>query len=473
MEKIKEVDRELDRFAHGPTVRERSAALKSLFAWNVPQAREPDPRLEIGLRTLLEAAARGDERLEAVAALGRLIRGVKATSSRLVKMLEIVLVEPLPPAGGWADADERLFVAHVIEAVRPDWAIPYSAEFIATDDSAPKARDAFTGLLVEKTGSIQHSMESILAGSRPYGDFDRDARQLRSILNGLRSTMSLSVEVGADAAVKLAELVAAFSQRVDAGDSRKLRIETACDVLSFLSLLLRGNLGASFRPGSYDALKLIRSWFAPARWPDELGPQLNQLVERLSEAIETLAVRGTPDDGLFRVLESAMGRDDALRITRRILVERPGMPKEVHGWLRMGPSATRQASSSFSETAAEASLRNTDPAIARALLSARALQAELVSSAEESPLESPSSTGSTRVGRLALDMIQAVRVVAVTRGLKAHGMVGEIVEFAPNLHRFGATGARAAKVRIVQPAVIRQIGDGPPIVVQLALVEPV
>ncbi|TAJ70436.1 MAG: hypothetical protein EPO51_18070 [Phenylobacterium sp.] len=472
MGRSEDIDRKLDQFARADTVRERSAALKSLFTWNVPQAREPDPRLETGIRALLEAAASGEERLEAVAALGRVVRGVKAISPQLVQMLEDVLSNPLPPAAGWAEADERLFVARVIEAVRPTWAVSYSAEFLALDDGAPKARDAFTQVLVSQTGSIQQALVAILAEVRAVGDFERDSRQLRAILNGLRATMSLSVEVGPDAAVVLADLTVRLVRSADASDSRKLRIETAREVLSFLLLLLRGSLAASFRAESYDVLRLVRAWFAPARWPEELAPHLGPLLDRLSEAVETLALRATPDDGLFRVLETTLGRDEALRITRRILNDRPGIPEEVRGWLRSGPGGARQSPASSSENASEASLRKADPAIARAMLSVRALQAELATNTEEATLEGGSGAGMARFGRLAHEVIQSVRVVAATRGLRLHGGTGDIVEFDPSLHRLGATGTRTAKVRIVQPAVIRQVGEGPPVVVQPALVEP-
>jgi hypothetical protein len=472
MEKSEDIDRELERFARGETVRDRLAALRLLFTWNVPQARQPDPRLRAGIESLLGAAAHGDEQLDAVAALGRMVRGVKAISPQLVQTLGGVLAEPLPPAGGWAEADERLFVARVIDAVRPAWAARYSARFLAEDDGAPKAREAFAEILVQETGSIQRALEAILEEARPSGDFERDARQLRSILNGLRMTMSLSVEVGPQAALRLAELVARLARRVDATNSRKIRVETARDVLTFLSLLLRGSLAASFQSESYDALKLVRAWFAPARWPDELKPQLDQLLDRLSEAVETLALRGTPDDGLFRVLEASVGREDALSLTRRILHERPGVPAEVHGWLRSGPGAARPVA--VSEDAAEASLRKADPAIARSLLAVRALQADLATNAGEPGGEDVlDGAGNARLGRLAHDVIQSVRLVAATRGLRLLGAAGEVVEFDPTLHRVAPSGGRSAKVRIVQPAVIRQIGEGPPAIVQLAIAEPV
>ena len=472
MEKSEDIDRELERFAEGETVRERLDALRFLFTKNVPQAREPDRRLQIGIRALLDAAAHGDERLDAVAALGRLVRGVKAISPQLVDTLGPVLATSLPPMNEWAEAEERLFVAHVIDAVRPAWSDLYCADFLAHDDGAPKARDALSSVLVEQAGSIQAALEAVLDRADPSGNFERDIRQLRSILNGLRTTMSLSVEVGSEAAVRFAELVSRLARRVDASQNRKLRIEAARDVLSFLLLLLRGSLAASFQAESYDAMKLVRGWFAPARWPDELRPQLDQVLGRLAEAMETLALRGTPDDGLFRVLEAAVGREDALSVTRRILHERPGTPPDVHGWLRSGPGGARHVPPS--ETAAEASLRKADPAIARSLISIRALQAELATGADDAATEgSLDGAGTARLGRLAHDVIQSIRVVAATRGLRLHGVAGEIVAFDPNLHRMTGTGARTAKVRIVQPAVIRQVGDGPLAVVQLAVAEPV
>lgn len=466
-----DIDRELDRFASSDTVRGRLDALRALFTWNIPQARDADPRLEIGTRALLKYAASGEEQLDAIAALGRLVRGVRAISPQLVDALQTILVEPLPPLAGWADAEERLFVARVIDAVRPPWAVMYSADFLASEDGAPKARDALSVLLVELTGSIEGALEAILHWAQPSGDFERDARQVRSILSGLRKTMSLSVEVGAGAAADLAELIARLTPRVDASQSRKLRIETARDVLSFLALTLRGSLAASFQSESYEAFRLIRAWFAPARWPDELKPEIDVVLARLSEALETLVLRGTPDDSLFRVLEAAVGRDGALEVTRRILKERPGAPADVHGWLQSGPGTSRN--SAASETAAEASLRKADPAIARSLLSIRALQAEFATGSDEATGQGTLDTvAMTRLGRLVHEAIQSVRVVAATRGLKLLGAPGEIVEFDPHMHRMLAAGVRVAKVRIVQPAVIRQVGEGPAVVVQLATTEP-
>lgn len=470
METPDAIDRELDRFAGASTARERSEALKSLFTWNIPQAREPDPRIALGVDALLRAAENGDERLEAVAALGRLVRGVKANSPQLINRLGDAIAQPLPSAAGWADADERLFVSRAVDAVRPDWSIPYSAGFLTADDSAPKARDVFAEILVSQTGTIETALRVLAHEATPTGVFERDVRQLRSIIHGLRASISLSIDVGADAAAEFAGLVGRYIPRAGGTADRKLRIDAARDVLTFISLLLRGSLAGSFKSESYDALKLVRAWFAPARWPDELEQQVRDLRDRLAEAVEALALRGTPDDGLFRVLETAVGRDETLAITRRIL-DRPGVPETVHGWLRSGPGApqTKGADPGF---AAEASLRKADPMIARSVLAVRALQAELAENRMEPSAEMTTAASAARSERLVHEVIQAVRTIAAMRGLRLEGTVGEVVEFEPSLHRLITGALGTVKVRIVQPAVIRQVGSGPPAVVQQAVVEP-
>lgn len=465
-----DIERELERFVSGDDVRERLDALRMLFTWNVPQARELDPRMERGEAFLLERAAHGDQRLEAAAALGRILRAVKARSGSLSQALADALAEPLPSLVGWADAEERLFVARVLERVRPPWTAPYIAQFLIRDDTSAKAREVLSSLLVEMTGSIGAALTVLLdAGNisdlRDY-DFERRARLLRLTLGSLRSTMSLSVEVGSDAAARLGDLVDLFAPRVDATQDRKTRIETARETLGFLALILRGGLGASFQPESYRPLRSVRAWFAPARWPDELRHEIDATVGRLSEAIEALCMRGAPDDGLFRALEDIVGRQAALDVTRAILAKRPGMPESAHSWLQSGPGFQRAATS---ESAAEASLRKADPAIASSMAAVRALQAE---AAETLQGASVNGASSARLTRLLHETIQSVRMIAAVRGLKWFGAEGEVVDFDPLIHRMTTSVSRAAKVRIVQPAVIRQVGESPPVVIQLATVEP-
>lgn len=454
----------------GPGARARIEALKVLFTANFPQKQPDHPALQSGVLALEEAAAAGNERLEAVAALGRLMRGVKPLVRPISKSLQAAFTEPLPALTSWADAEDRRFVALAVATVNPGWALSYAADFLMRDDGSPRAREAFSELLVRSSGSAQIALETLVGEASRRGrlPFEVSVRLLRQTLAGLRTALSLEIPVGPEAPSRLADLVTAALPRIDAAQSRELRVEAAGDVLAFLLVLLNGSVSASFEPDAYRVVRSLRTWFAPARWPDELRPKLALVVERLVEAIETLALRRTPDDELFRTLDAIVGREEALEKTRAVLRRRPGTAPDVQAWLQSGPGAV---STGRSEAAAEASLRQADPAIAKTLMSARALQADAAALLDQAGQRADPALRS-RLARLIHEVVQAARQAAASRGLKLVGSAGDIAAFDPTLHRMFSPSARAKNVRLLQPAVVREVGNAPPAVVQLATVEP-
>ncbi|WP_146191529.1 hypothetical protein [Azospirillum humicireducens] len=305
---------------------------------------------------------------------------------------------------------------------------------------------------------------------------DTRARRLTRIVAALRPMLlAADLEAGVELGLSLADLIQAALPAHMLPESREVRDTVAETVVWLLYELLRTRFSLATESETYEAISLLNRWYAPASWPDGVAASLRRVAGVLLEATELLARQGITDDNLFLALVTLVGRDVAIRRTTLIGERIAGLAPDVLRWLRQPAQGRRRvASTNFAE---ESGLLSADEAIGRLMIDAATFSREtsrigqdiLDSLAIHDPgLVDPAG----KLLRGARLLMTSASVVAAARHLVLRNTPGEIVEYLPAEHDLGGMGG-ARRVRIITPAVIRQIEGLSPQVVLKARVEPI
>lgn len=441
------------------------------------------PAFQAGVHRLLAAstAAEGDTRLKALALLARLM-------SQPSKAVQAAVREGLAQAApaldtapaGLADPQDREYLAQAVRLA----AIPNRMAYLALLAAAERQhqssarRTAILGL-IESAPSLAVAFDALgeALAAQPGETQDvavtrakRLARVLDAVLSALRAIDPL---VGVDVGPALARLLTTALGGAPLRD-RDAAIEVAAPALEVLTAFVRPNFSLAREPQVFEAVAVLKRFFAPARWPDETLPARRSLANVLREAIALLAQAGVTDSRLRQILILLLEEHLAEAELRTLAEKAPGLTTQVRHWLTHG-RAMRTLEGA--DVAAESLLETVDRDIAEAFRESAfvreawsGMRGDLAEAAlDASPiLRQALALFDGRLERLT----RRIALAAQKRELTLVDEAGEAVEYSPVDHEAeeALTGVRI--VRVVAPRVTRRTRSGLAQIVLKARVEP-
>jgi hypothetical protein len=460
----------LDTFsaAADPSVRVR--ALTDLMTAKVIPKRADDARFGLGLDCWVDLANAADapprDRLLAIAELVRATQQLKKRQPALIKKIAPALRDPLPPLTLLEDSEARLNVARACSLAEAPWLQVYRAACIA-NETAPKPRTEMMGAIVTRASSIADALELLTAafeGQHPDTEKPADslAKRLTKTLEAFRTTLLTSlVDAGAHVGKRLDEFVRTALSSTGRPQDEDAQIELTREIALTLHDLVRSRFSLAIESQTFNVLLYCRAFFPGVSWPRAVVPEMNLLVQDVSEALVLLSRMGVPNQDLLSRLELVCGLKERARAVANQLAERhTEIDETIRGWLRTGRLVTPMASS---EALEESLLVSMDEALGMALIEARAFKAE---SDSEQRLTSSLKIFDPMLVSLfqgiiskSLSMHIAIEDLAKRRGLDLIGDVGAEVEFAPKY--FDALGAIQGSYAVVRrPAVVKSVSHG-------------
>lgn len=435
------------------------------------------PNLLDRLLKLARDAAPAD-RLVAIAVLARLRRQQNRPFDR---RFEDRLGETMSPLDAEPrvldDPKEREYLAQGLRLVSFDGLDDYLANFIVGEaQNRSDARDTATQVLLERSGDLDVVFRAITPHVRrqPLETQDPATSRLRRsvrVLEALRSALRQAEPRVSEATGSL--YAGLLSAGFDPSAERSVSIEAANIALDLLLAWLRPNFSIALDPSAFEAVRVLRRQFAPARWPDETIGARRSVARLIREATTLLAQSGVTDDGLRKALAMVLEEDDAASMLRAIAREQAGLSNNVRYWLETGraPSEHRGGGA-----VAESVLDTIDRDLAEAYRDSEAAIAlvEGLSDGlgEAVALANPSLADGygELVGAIAR-LTRRIEAVAAKREFRLAGDPGSIVDYAPSDHVADRPIAGARKVRLMSPMVVRRTGAGAPQVIAKGKVE--
>jgi len=441
------------------------------------------PAFNEGLSRLLSIAreGKGDERLEAMILIARIL---SQPSRELQSRIRSALLQDFAPLNELpresADPRDREYLAQIVRISSASNKAEYlAAMMIAEGQVASGARDEAAMGLVESSEDLTQVFDRLSrAFSRaPVDTKDRGtsrARRMQRSLEALKASVRiLEPSATSESGPAYAAMLSKELERDQIGD-RTAAIQVATEALEFLATFVRSHFSLTTIPQTFEAIKVLRRLFHPARWPDETLPSRLALGRLLQETIALLAAAGVTDNQLRSTLTTMLDVPGAEHALREMSQRQSGLTNEVRHWLATG-RALRTLDGG--DAAAETVFEQVDSDIARIYREAVALRTtweslsdDLLDAATDvnATLGRAFSATSTRLKRTFRRAIS----LGQQRGFELSGEVGDAVEYSPVDHDAEEPLAGTRIVRIVAPMVIRRSRDGSPQLVVKAKVEP-
>jgi hypothetical protein len=453
-------------FANAGSPSEQLEALRALAQTKtLPSAAKTEFFLT-GLERLVNAlsGATAEQRLYALAALGRIRSSVKQLRQRIEQVLSTSDVGEPIRLTDLADPDDRAYVAEACGFVRAPWLPRYVAYAAANEDAGETARTESIRALLLATGDLRESIKLVadrLAAltfetERPADSMGRRARRvLASFHIALMSQPTISVD---GSGRELGTLLFNSFSRVGQPTLDPLKREIAAATSQLVHDIVRVRFSHATDPGTYEALEVLRRWFRPHEW-EELAtgtPTLIAIADDVQEAITLLAKAGVTDNRMKVSLVLAVGSESRSNAAlKRLAEELSGVDPDIRDWL------TGSESVRVLEAVEESAARTLDKAIADVLV-----RREQIERAKASLATGEQAT-------LLRVLADAFFEMARARALELAYIPGEAVEYSPSDHElFGGPRQGVRRVLIVEPQVRARQSNGSFRVVRKALVKP-
>lgn len=474
----------LRAFGTGLTVDEQISALSTLIRNRTLNRVAKDPNFQMGIARLAEIAGNSKlerERLVAVAALCRIGNIAKSSRSELDNLLAKNLVDPLAPLRLLIDPDDRFYVASAWRAARFEWWRGYLADAAVEEETAERVRaECLEGLCVLCT-DLEDALQQLRGPLRKLRfatehPEESMGRRVRRILAALRTSFeSVEIEPGTDAGTKLAGLVRDAFRSSGIPQEIQLTREVAEETAGLVHGLIRARFSLATAPSTYEAIDVVRSWFAPSQWEIFVAESRSfALVARdIRESLNLLVRAGVSDDELLQKLTIAAGSpENARRVSREVAEQVPGIPDHIRDWL-LGTTPKIRSS-----LAAESQERGVDEIIAdiwidanRVLELAEALRADTL---PQIVVVAPRISDSIKAFvDVCESLLGALSSLAHRRRLRIRGKAGQELEFSPlDQDIIGGPKPGTRRVRLIRP-IVESVEDGGAVrVVRKGLVEP-
>ncbi|MCC6145258.1 MAG: hypothetical protein WA094_02835 [Candidatus Desulfobacillus denitrificans] len=463
----------LRRFAQGPTVQERAAAITDLLADKVFQkvAKTEDFASGVaGLMDVLRHSSTGDDRLAALVQLVRISQSAKTIAADIRRQVAPLLNDGLVPVRSLKEADDRAYVAKACRWTSAPWVLDYAIDGMVSEDTGETVRAEFAEIVFSRATNLTDiflGVRTAATGLRFETESPADsmAGRLARIIAALRvAVVGSLLPPGDSPGERLAELIRLPMSSTGLPTKEERQLGLAKEIILCTYDLVRTRFSLATDSDTYSALKAAKRLFVGGSWPEELRHDLERMANSILEAILLLAKQGLSAQSLAEHLEIVVNhRQRADALLRDLADGHPELSESVRAWLR---KATRPKGSGMRDTVVASQDLRTDPFIAQAILDASrveegisALQAHVIPALQ---LYDPTLVSSleSHVDR-AKSLVSIISDIGRQRRLGVLGIVGQEMDFAPKY--FEAVGGSAGlRARVLRPAVVRLSEDGQP-----------
>lgn len=463
----------LERFAIGPGIAERSAAITDLLAQKALARVTKEGAFRLGLAGLqasLSQSSVPETRLAVLAQLVRIAQSVKPLSNEIRKLVIPFLVQELPPVGILKEADDRGYVARACSWSKEAWVSAYAFRAIAEEETGEKARAEFIAIVFARSQSLAEifaRLAKAVSELRPETEAPAEsiARRVIRIVTAVRAaTVNSLLPPGQDVGEAYGTLVRQPFSAVGLPEREESCLALSREIVLGVHDLVRTRFAVATDVGTYTAIKFCKRLFGGSSWPSELRSNLELVAGSILEAVLLLAKQGIPSAPLVEHLELVVGHRERADVLLRELADlHPEIPEQVRAWLRKQRLPNAAAGT---DAIAESRELRMDPTVGQVLLDLQRIaeSRELMRSNVIPALQlyDPSQVASLEVFLTRVDMtVRGIEEIAKQRRLGLLGSPGDEIDYTPKY--FETThDTPGQRVRVVRPAIVRLLNDGSP-----------
>lgn len=480
------IESQIEIFSIGSPL-EQAEAFRQLVSAKKHNDASKDKRFSAGMERLYESVRSPDtpdyDRLVAVTTLGRISSSIRSLREGAIKRLKSVLLEPLPVTYLLDDVDDRAYVGKVCAATLPEWIVPYSAKAVVAEETGEQVRQAFLEALIKGSSDLDTALKSLSDELVDFMPETEDPAQsmavkLRRILAAIRGVMAdVLPEAGENPGMALARLVKTSFSKVGTPGKQEILLSVGEEIAGVVHEIVRLRFSVATDATTYQAILQIMSLVPTHVWERFAGKSTNLalVANDISEALLILARQGVADMNLATQLTYALGNKNRSQQRRIDLGKRTGIPPDVKTWLIEGRLSV-QGKNEPSQS--ESKLISDDMKIADLLVNSQRFYAteSIVREQIFPELEMLTPQAVPELSKLinfGLGLSDAIKALAMSRGLRIRGNPGDEEEYSPLEHELVSGGGGARIIRLLRPAVEQTKSNGVAIVLLKGLAEKV
>jgi hypothetical protein len=466
------------------TVQQQYDALRTLILQRKHHAAAKESVFNEGIerlyRTAVEASGENDKLL-ALATLGRLASTIKRMRGPVYEEVSRILIKPLPPPSLLSEPEDRSYVGFLCERADPQWAIEYCARAVVFEEAGEQARVAFMKALIVLTGDLASAIGALVPFLQEYRPTTEDpgtsvTRRLRRIMAALREAVAETLtEPGEEPGRQLSTAIMAAFKGVEPAKLLEPLFDTADEAAAVIHEMVRLRFSLATEAATYASLKLLRERMSARDWERCVAESesMKRVASDISEAILILARQNIADVKLASELNTAAGSPRKGKSRLNKLAKQAGLPTEMKTWLVDGTLQEEPVE----EQKGESRQLSEDSQLGDILVDSLRFRTLEKTAAQLLPeltiLDPRISEEISKLTRTGISMCDALDALGRRRDLRVRGNVGDEEAYAPLEHEVigGSVGSR--RVRIIRPVVEQVREDGVAFVICKGLVEPI
>lgn len=256
----------------------------------------------------------------------------------------------LPPFEPLPDGEDRWYLAKALRRNLSAEVVEIAFSEIVRDDLGEKARRVWVeiGLASADTredflARINKNIDIFFGPARHRSDtLVRRIRRINSAIS--ENIVTSDLPAGPEFSHQLRILYSAHVS--DEGpEDRRLRNETALEIMASLTDIVRLSFAAASDPNSYLIAKDLRNWWRPASPPKEFEAIARKLVRHGAEALHAFARQGLRNDALRKSLVAVAGSSLLGRVAQEIVNRDSSLSEDISAWFCTGEEPPKRHSS--------------------------------------------------------------------------------------------------------------------------------
>lgn len=466
----------LASFADAPGVLAKMQSARILMARKRLAAVSTDDRFWRGVRALVEICHSGFDRDRLLAAelLVRLSKTLRTHRERIIEELKPALLVALPDlrempspvelGKEFKASEARENVALALSYIDYPWVPAYRLRALVQEDRSDEVRKLIATQIFESTDSLESTLDGIAHAIEqhtseiftPNAAARRTRDLLAAIAVGARSSL---LDGTSEIGTSLDRVARLLLTRSGLPKDSKLIEECIEALAAATDEFLRSRVHLIIDGRSYQAMRLVSSWWGAAAFTDAVNLALAPIVKHLRGAVLLLARMSQRSEGLVDALTITLGgRAASAAFLQRLEEAHPEIDASIRRWMRAGGRDLQSSGVQGLERLNQAVSRELDVVLAEVMRDSLSLDGALAGA--EDGVRGSRQTTPSDVTKLSRQLSRDIREVAGIRLLSTYGHSDQVVDYSPGLHeKADQTLPREAKVRIVKPAIVRVSGD--------------
>ena len=282
------------------------------------------------------------------------IAGRAASVSKPMESVFFPIVEERIEAGlpffeALQDGEDRWYLAKAVQRSPSPEVVSIAFSEIVRDELGEKARRVWVDVALSAAETrqeflkrINQNVDMVFGSSRNRSD--ALARRIKRINSAISEKLVTSdLPSGAEFSRQLRILFAGHLSE-EGPEDRRVRDETAIELMASLTDIVRLSFAAASDPNSYLIAQDLRNWWQPASPLQEFEGISRRLVRQGAEALHVFARQGLRNDALRKSLAAIGGSNLLERVAREIVNRDSSLPEEMSAWFCTGEQLARRQS---------------------------------------------------------------------------------------------------------------------------------